>query len=508
MRIRHSEGSSNYSTTDTSSSDEDAQLKKLHARMCGIGHQKYNDIVPRPRASPGYWLCCLLPLALVVGHYTTIRNQTQCPDMPVNYKIVTIISVALCIQTISFFVYLNLQAKLYKWLIVFIPFICGTGIFKVFLNESWTWSLLWTLAATIFYQRCYILVMRYMPMSFTYGEASILVQGILLFAINCMLILNGWLCENAHHVFGDLANLNVIMMFALLWLLVVCILLAVFKCLRQPLLFYPLMAIFALGATLSPVTKPLPIVFLFKFIFRDSKRLYIILFYLGLVAATIFVISWQLRRNTKQASTRVRKMFHLLVVLVYVPGLLYECAFLYIASGVALALMAIFDLLRILRMPPFASILESAFHSFADEKDAGVIAFTPFCLLIGCSMPMWILPCPCYRNDYGLNPKLLPLFSGILTVGFGDTAASVIGSKFGHTKWRNSSRTFEGSLAYIVAILTPVVLLCLLDLMALTSVQSLILILATIITCLVEARTDQVDNLVLPLVFYIIVSLV
>lgn len=141
-----------------------------------------------------------------------MRNSIQCPDMPVNYKIITIISVALCIQTISFFVYLYLQAKLYKWLIVFIPFISGTCIYKIFLNESWTWSLVWTLSATIFYQRCYILVMRNMPKSFTYGEASILVQGVLLFAINCVLVLEGKLCNSAVQLFGDLSNLNIIMM--------------------------------------------------------------------------------------------------------------------------------------------------------------------------------------------------------------------------------------------------------------------------------------------------------
>lgn len=156
-----------------------------------------------------------------------------------------------------------------------------------------------------------------------------------------------------------------------------------------------------------------------------------------LIGVTIAVISWQLGSSSKQASTSVRKMFHLLLLLVYVPGVLYECALLYIATGVALALMAVIDLLRILQVPPFAEILKRAFVSFADEKDTGVIAFTPFCLLVGCSLPLWILPCPCHCNALGLNPKLLPSLAGILTIGFGDTAASVIGSKFGHTKWRS-----------------------------------------------------------------------
>lgn len=105
-----------------------------------------------------------------------------------------------------------MQAKLYKWLIVLVPFISGTWIFKVFLNAPWSWSLLWVSLAAIFYQRCYIRIMRDLPMSFTYGEASVLVQGIVLFVINCLLILNGTICEQTTTILGDLANLNIIMM--------------------------------------------------------------------------------------------------------------------------------------------------------------------------------------------------------------------------------------------------------------------------------------------------------
>lgn len=234
----------------------------------------------------------------------------------------------------------------------------------------------------------------------------------------------------------------------------------------------------------------------------------------------------------KHATTSIRKLFHILVVLVYIPGLLYECAFLYIASGVALALITVFDLLRILQMPPLGEILEKAFHSFADEKDAGIIAFTPMCLLIGCSLPMWIMPCPCTTNENGLNEKLLPLLAGILTIGFGDTAASVIGSKYGRTKWKSkfaiilnlfivifnstknfyfynadSTRSVEGSVAFVIYVLLPILILNLMEFVQLNVVQWCIIVLATFISALVEARTDQIDNLVLPLVFYIIISL-
>lgn len=115
------------------------------------------------------------------------------------------------------------------------------------------------------------------------------------------------------------------------------------------------------------------------------------------------------------------------------PGLVYECALLYLATGVALAIFVVLELLRLLQIPPFAATLAQAFDSFKDEKDAGGLALTPFCLLIGCALPIWLTPCPCLLAQK--DSPLLLLLSGILTVGVGDTAASVLGSKFGRNKW-------------------------------------------------------------------------
>lgn len=167
----------------------------------------------RPNASPGYWLCCLLPLALGTTYWTTLHDPKRCSDFPEHYKLITLTAFTICIQNISFFIYLTLLAKLYKWLIVFVPFVGGTCIFKFGLGTTWWISLLWTVFIDVIFQRCYIQVMRDLPKSFTYGEASVLTQGILLFVMHT--IISGYRLltdQPTTEELGDLRTLSTIMM--------------------------------------------------------------------------------------------------------------------------------------------------------------------------------------------------------------------------------------------------------------------------------------------------------
>lgn len=97
--------------------------------------------------------------------------------------------------------------------------------------------------------------------------------------------------------------------------------------------------------------------------------------------------------------------------------------------------------MRLINLPPMNKILQLGFSAFVDEKDS-LISLTPLYLHIGVSFPLW-MP--------SSNIELLPLMSGMIVLGIGDSAASFIGSKYGKHKWPGTSKTLEGTIACILS---------------------------------------------------------
>lgn len=95
---------------------------------------------------------------------------------------------------------------------------------------------------------------------------------------------------------------------------------------------------------------------------------------------------------------------------------------------------------RLLNIPPLGEILQQGFIVFADEKDF-LLSLTPLYLLCGLSFPLWM-------PTSNLTP--LTLFSGVLTVGIGDTAASFFGNRWGSHKWVGTEKTIEGTIGCII----------------------------------------------------------
>jgi len=196
-------------------------------------------------------------------------------------------------------------------------------------------------------------------------------------------------------------------------------------------------------------------------------------------------------------NTRTRKLFHLSVVLVYVSGLLCCPMLLYIASIAALVLMVMVEALRWSQIfPPASNFLTKSLTPFLDSKDCGSLILTNIYLLVGVSWPLWVYP-----GTLTLQPSPLVLYSGVISVGIADSAASVVGSTMGRVRWSSGSdKTVEGSLAAIASSLMFV--WCLAEFCQVVVVSWVAVFLAVLGMVITEALSKQVDNLTLPLVMY------
>lgn len=100
-------------------------------------------------------------------------------------------------------------------------------------------------------------------------------------------------------------------------------------------------------------------------------------------------------------------------------------------------LLRFVQMVRLLGLEPLGEGLQQGFVVFADEKDRGGVALTPLYLLIGCSGPLWLHPARCTMR------ASLPMLAGLLSVGAGDTAASVVGSHLGKHHWQGEQIQYE-----------------------------------------------------------------
>ncbi|KOX67918.1 Dolichol kinase [Melipona quadrifasciata] len=258
--------------------------------------------------------------------------------------------------------------------------------------------------------------------------------------------------------------------------------------------FY-IMTITVLSVAVLPLMYVLldqnPLIWMFYFVCNKTNKIILIGYWALCLLLGILVVIYQILLNI-QATTSTRKIFHLLAVLVYIPGLIYEHVLLYLASGIIMGLFIFLELMRYLQISPFGEVLQQGFSMFADEKD-NLISLTPLYLFCGLSFPLW-MP----TNNLSL-PVLL---SGILTVGVGDTVASFVGSRWGYHKWANSNKSVEGTIA---CILSQIGLICILAFMGYIDNGWLFLqnLLSSIALSFIEAQTNQVDNLALPLLMYV-----
>ncbi|KAJ2622258.1 dolichol kinase [Coemansia sp. RSA 1358] len=202
----------------------------------------------------------------------------------------------------------------------------------------------------------------------------------------------------------------------------------------------------------------------------------------------------------------------------FVPGFLLARQFLHFAFTVALVLFVAVEAVRALDISPWGPKINMFISKFTDHRDAGQIVTSHFYLLFGCALPVWLG-----------GPSTIACLAGVLSLGLADTAASLAGMKLGRVRWPGTAKTFEGTAGFVVSLFSAALLVEALasgissqraQQAAATNdviVQEIdnigpnsggtaigaigYLILCTVLSVL-EALTEQNDNLVVPLFMY------
>ncbi|XP_066998877.2 dolichol kinase isoform X3 [Anabrus simplex] len=403
------------------------------------------SLVTRPSAGPGVWLPLLLPSAIILSDLKTAGSSDQ----------------------------YHLSALL-----------CGT-----------------LLSSVVMFLLLHMYTSAYISLasvkSSTFVLAAFTSLRLYLFNKRVNNVYSSW----SHTPSTDLDIATIILQVGLLGIAIICTVTYFIPAARSVVPFYSVVtAVLVIGVipVLHVLLKASPVLWILQLLISTLETVCVIVYWVACCVMAVLAIAHQINAE-KKASTVVRKYFHILAVAVYIPGLIYTCCLLYLASGIILAAFIMLELLRILNIPPLAPVLQDGFAVYADEKDAGNLALTPIYLLAGCSMPIWLHPLGCLSIDF-----LLPLLSGVLSIGVGDTMASTAGTYMGYHKWPGSRKSVEGTFACMAGQMVIIVFLISLGYLDSCPYDITKMFGAVIATSLVEAMTDQVDNLVLPLIAYIV----
>ena len=178
------------------------------------------------------------------------------------------------------------------------------------------------------------------------------------------------------------------------------------------------------------------------------------------VAVVTIGICIVLRLSTIVEVDTRRKVFHGMMVVMFLPTIFIDPAFAALALALVLAIFLLLDLFRASQLPPLSKPLTYFLAPYVDGRDhRGPVIVSHMFLLIGCAIPLWMSLADTERagtaafEGWDVVTRDLSMISGVVCVGMGDSAASLIGRRYGCRKWVwSGGKSLEGSLAFALAV--------------------------------------------------------
>ncbi len=163
--------------------------------------------------------------------------------------------------------------------------------------------------------------------------------------------------------------------------------------------------------------------------------------------------------SVAEVDTR-RKVFHGMMVAMFLPTIFLDPAFVSLALILILAVFLLLDLFRASQLPPLSKPLTYFLAPYVDGRDhRGPVIVSHIFLLIGCAIPLWLslaavqLEGELPWEGWDVVRREVSMVSGVICVGMGDAAASLIGRRFGRRRWCwSGGKSLEGSLAFAIAV--------------------------------------------------------
>lgn len=479
----------------------------------------------RPKADSGEWLAFLLPLALSAS---LLQQQGQVNEASIVTFVLSYLMAFHCMQAASKVLYVQAKKSSKKNLWHNLDSFwknCTRGLLSgkekkqqvtkwgpktqqqsisytdgiiMLLMATLLWLLQTSLVSIILATLAQLLFVLYLPqlfsnfeLSFTFGEGCLALQASILYGTHSLISLINDL-DNPANVEGTFAIVSKV---GLLSLYLLCLAPSVpgLSFVRSSTWFY-VSGMSILGTISLPFLwwklRRNPLLWLSQHILGSPHILLLVCFWTMCLLCSFYIVIQQ----DSQATTTTRKYFHGLIVLVYTSGLLVDKSFLFFSSILVLCLMLLFEYVRVFSIQPFGYYLNESFKIFRDEKDVGQLILTHMYLLAGVSLPLWLC------SDLHDNANMISLLSGVLSIGIGDSAASIFGSHYGKIKFPSSTKTVEGTVASVVAQVLFLYTLHWFNVINSSCVLSAIIPIT--IVSVIEALTTQVDNIVLPLLLY------
>jgi dolichol kinase len=213
------------------------------------------------------------------------------------------------------------------------------------------------------------------------------------------------------------------------------------------------------GLYTSSLTFPLNTPLLRSSFGPANIRLLLIAYWaLVLLSGLLAVISLT---SIVEVDTR-RKVFHGVMVALLLPSTFVDPCACALALALILAVFLLLEIIRAGQVPPLGNAIGRFVAPYIDGRDLrGPVVVSHIFLLVGCAVPLWFSLASIERagdlpwRGWELvgEKREVAMTAGVVCVGMGDAAASLIGRRYGRHKWPwVGGKSLEGSAAFAAAV--------------------------------------------------------